>query len=70
MFLNNVFHKAIVEVTEEETVALATTTVIMKCKSVHLLPKDIIYYPFGVVIFYSPRMAPLFATRVDDPNLL
>mmetsp|Transcript_13628 Transcript_13628/g.25597 ORF Transcript_13628/g.25597 Transcript_13628/m.25597 type:complete len:408 (+) Transcript_13628:3930-5153(+) len=69
--LDEVLHKAVVEVTEEGTVAAAATVGIIMTRSLPLPPPKIVFdRPFIMVILHVPTKTPLFMARVDDPELM
>lgn len=71
LYLDDVFHKAVMEVTEEGTVASAATAAIMMSRSIPQPPKEMIFdRPFGMVVLHTPSMTPLFVARVDDPEFV
>lgn len=71
LHLDDVFHKAMIEVTEEGTVAAAATAAIMMTRSMPAPPEEMIFNrPFGMVVLHNPSMTPLFVARVDDPEFI
>merc|ERR1719469_1463735 len=71
VYLDDVLHKAVMEVTEEGTVAAAATAGIMMSRSIPKPPIDMIFdRPFGMVVLHTPSMTPLFVARVNDPDFI
>lgn len=71
VYLDDVLHKATMEVTEEGTVAAAATAGIMRSRSMPSPPIDMIFdRPFGMVVVHTPSMTPLFVARVNDPDFI
>lgn len=71
VYLDDVLHKAVMEITEEGTVAAAATAGIMRTRSIPKPPIDMIFdRPFGMVVLHTPSMTPLFVARVDDPDFI
>jgi serine protease inhibitor len=68
--LNEVLHKAAIEVTEEGTEAAAATVVVMYGGAMPRPPVTLTFdRPFIMLILHRPSMSPLFLARVDDPDL-
>ena len=69
--LDEVLHKAVIEVTEEGTEAAAATVGIVMTRSAFPLPPPRITFdrPFVMLILHLPTKTPLFIARVDDPEL-
>jgi len=71
VYLDDVLHKAVMEVTEEGTVAAAATAGLMMSRSTPTPPIDMIFdRPFGMVVLHTPSMTPLFVARVNDPDFI
>lgn len=71
LHLDDVLHKAVIEVTEEGTVASAATAVMMMTRSIPQPPEEMIFNrPFAMVVLHNPSMTPLFIARVDDPEFI
>jgi len=71
MYLDDVLHKAVMEVTEEGTVAAAATAGIMMTRSMPRPPINMIFdRPFGMVVLHTPSMTPIFVARVNDPDFI
>jgi len=69
IYLDDVFHKAIMEVTEEGTVAAAATEEIIMTRSMPPPPVVVKFdRPFVVAIMHIPTRTPLFIGKVDDPE--
>lgn len=71
MYLSDVLHKSVMEVTEEGTKAAAATAAVMKTRS---LPKPGLEMkfnrPFLFLIVHIPTETPLFVSRISDPTSL
>lgn len=71
VLLDDVLHKAVMEVTEEGTVAAAASAGVMKTKSIPPPPIDMTFdRPFGMVVLHTPSMTPLFVARINDPEFI
>ena len=69
--LDEVYHKAVMEVTEEGTVAAAATAGVMKSRSVPKPPPELVFdHPFVMIVVHMKTGLPLFMTKVDDPDLM
>jgi len=71
MSLDDILHKAVMEVTEEGTVAAAAT--VAECGDRCSAPRPIAMTfdrPFGMVVLHTPSMTPLFVARVNDPEFI
>lgn len=69
--LDDVLHKAVMEVTEEGTVAAAATVGMMMTRSIPVPPPVVKFdRPFGVLVVHRSKdgFTPLFIGRVDDPE--
>ena len=67
-FVSNVYHGALMEVTEEGTEAAAATVVVFSRKSI---PRTFVLTfdrPFVVVVLHQPTGIPLFMGRVEQPD--
>jgi serpin B len=63
--IDDVLHKAVVEVTEEGTVAAAATAAVMKTRSIEF-PLELSFdRPFVMVIAHAPTGMPLFIGRLE-----
>jgi serpin B len=69
--LDDVLHKAVIEVTEEGTVAAAATVGIVMTRMIPI-PSPEIYFdrPFLLMIFHIPTNTPLFLSKVCDPEFM
>lgn len=69
--LHEVFHKAVLEVTEEGTEAAAATAAIMRARSLPMPPTEMTFdRPFLMLILHMPSLTPLFLARADNPDLI
>jgi serpin B len=69
--LDEVFHKAVMEVTEEGTEAAAASVGIIMTRSMPMPPEKLVFdRPFVMIILHVPTKTPLFLARVDDPELM
>jgi len=68
LFISDAFHKAVVEVNEEGTVAAAATAVVMTRESMHLVPSFVADRPFMFFVRDLRSNAVLFMGRVVDPT--
>ena len=69
VYLDDVLHKAVLEVNEEGTVAAAATAAIMMTRSLPRRPEVIRFNrPFIMLIYHMPSNTPLFVARVDNPQ--
>jgi Serine protease inhibitor len=69
--LDQVFHKAVMEVTEEGTEAAAATVGIVMTRSMPMPPPKLVFdRPFVMIVLHVPTKTPLFVARVDDPELM
>ena len=70
LHLDDVLHKAVMEVTEEGTTASAATAAMIMTRSVPPPPMDLaLNRPFFVMVVHVETGTPLFVGRVGDPNL-
>jgi len=70
LHLDDVLHKAVMEVTEEGTTASAATAAMIMTRSVPPPPMDLEFNrPFFVMVVHVKTGTPLFVGRVADPNL-
>ena len=70
LHLDDVLHKAVMEVTEEGTTASAATAAMIMTRSVPPPPQDLEFNrPFFVMVVHVETGTPLFIGRVGDPNL-
>lgn len=70
LHLDDVLHKAVMEVTEEGTTASAATAAMIMTRSVPPPPMDLQFdRPFFVMVVHVETGTPLFVGRVGDPNL-
>jgi len=68
--VDEVLHKAIIEVTEEGTEAAAATVGVIMTRSLPKpVPKIRLDRPFIMIILHLPTKTPLFVAKVDDPEL-
>lgn len=68
--LDDVLHKAAIEVTEEGTVAAAATVGVIMSRSLPPPPLELTFdRPFLMAILHVPTKTPLFLGRVSDPEL-
>jgi len=71
VYLDDVLHKSVMEVTEEGTVAAAATAGIMMTRSIPAPPLEMIFdRPFGMIVLHTPSMTPLFVARMEDPEFI
>jgi serine protease inhibitor len=69
-FVDDIFHGAAMEVTEEGTVAAAATGVMMATRSL-VIPLELTFNrPFVVAVVHRPSGLPLFLGRVEKPELM
>ena len=69
VYIDDVLHKAVIEVTEEGTEAAAATAAIARTRS--MPPQPVILNfdrPFLMVIMHMPTKTPLFLAKVVDPE--
>ena len=70
LHLDDVLHKAVMEVAEEGTTASAATAAMIMTRSVPPPPMDLQFdRPFFVMVVHVETGTPLFVGRVGDPNL-
>jgi len=67
LFVNDVLHRATIEVDEAGTVASAATAVIMGTKAVSAVPRFTVDRPFLFFIVHKPTKTPVFMGRVMNP---
>jgi len=71
VYLDDVFHKAVMEVTEEGTVAAAATVGIAMTRSIPRPPVEMRFdRPFVMMILHLESGTPLFISKVDDPEFI
>ena len=68
VYLSEVFHKAFVEVNEEGTTAAAATKVVVKTRSVQIIPEFRADHPFLFFTRDSVNDVTLFAGRFYQPT--
>ena len=70
--LDDVLHKAVMEVSEEGTEAAAATAAIMMTRSMPMIPTPELIFdrPFLMLVLHTKTMTPLFLSKVDDPEFL
>ena len=69
LYLNDVLHRASIEVTEEGTIAAAATAVIMKQRSMPRPPTPMRFdRPFVMLVVHRPTAVPLFVGRFNHPE--
>lgn len=70
--LDDVLHKAVMEVSEEGTEAAAATAAIMMTRSMPIMPIPELIFdrPFLMLVLHTKTMTPLFLSKVDDPEFL
>jgi len=69
--VDEVLHKAVLEVTEEGTEAAAASVGIMMTRSLPPPPIELQFNrPFIMLILHQTTKTPLFVARVDDPELM
>ena len=70
LHLDDILHKAVMEVTEDGTTASAATAAMIMTRSVPPPPQDLEFNrPFLVMVVHVETGTPLFIGRVGDPNL-
>ena len=68
--ISDVIHKALIEVSEEGTVAAAATAVIMKTRSLGPPPLRLTFdRPFLMLVVHTPTGLPMFMGRFNLPDL-
>lgn len=68
--LDDVYHKAVIEVTEEGTVAVAATAAVMMTRSIPRPPIELTFdRPFLMIITHIDTGVPLFISKVSAPEL-
>lgn len=71
VYLDEVYHKAVMEVTEEGTVAAAATAAVMMTRSLPRPPPELRFdRPFVMIVLHLETGLPLFMGRIDDPELM
>jgi serine protease inhibitor len=71
VYLDDMLHKAVMEVTEEGTVASAATVGVIMTRSIPPPPLEMMFdRPFGMVVLHLPTMTPLFIAKMGDPELM
>ncbi len=71
VYLDEVYHKAVMEVNEEGTVAAASTAAVMMTRSIPRPPPELVFdRPFIMLVVHLETGLPLFMSKVDDPELL
>ena len=71
LHLDDVLHKATMEVTEEGTVAAAATVGVMMARSAPARPlKVTLDRPFIMLVLHEPTMTPLFIAKIDHPEFI
>ena len=71
LYISDVLHKAVIEVTEEGTVAAAASAISMRSRSMPRPPIEMTFdRPFAMVIVHTDSLTPLFVARVDDPEFI
>lgn len=69
VYLDEVYHKAVMEVNEEGTVAAAATVGVMMTRSLPKPPPELVFdRPFVMVVVHLETGLPLFMGKVDDPE--
>lgn len=67
LYLDDVYHKSVMEVSEEGTVAAAATVAVMKARSLPMPAPQITFNrPFIMIVLHVPTMTPLFITKITD----
>lgn len=70
VYLEDVIHGAVMEVTEEGTEAAAATVARMGRRSIRRDPDELTFdRPFIVAIIHRPTGTPVFMGRVEEPDL-
>jgi len=71
LYIDDVLHKAVMEVTEEGTEAAAATTAIMMTRSISPPPLRVTFNrPFIMIVLHTETMTPLFMSRIDKPDFI
>ena len=66
LHLDDVYHKSVMEVSEEGTEAAAATVAIMKARSMPMPSPQITFdRPFIMIVLHVPTMTPLFITKIN-----
>lgn len=69
--IDDILHKAVMEVTEEGTVAAAATVGIMQTRSLPTPPFPMKFdRPFVMVVLHTPTMTPMFVGRISNPDFI
>eukprot|EP00567_Pseudictyota_dubia_P011810 CAMPEP_0197464560 /NCGR_PEP_ID=MMETSP1175-20131217/64082_1 /TAXON_ID=1003142 /ORGANISM="Triceratium dubium, Strain CCMP147" /LENGTH=494 /DNA_ID=CAMNT_0043000541 /DNA_START=142 /DNA_END=1627 /DNA_ORIENTATION=- len=69
LYLEDVLHKAVLEVTEEGTVAAAATASVMMARSMPPPPLELSFdRPFLMAVLHVPTGTPLFLVRMVEPE--
>mmetsp|Transcript_19655 Transcript_19655/g.36925 ORF Transcript_19655/g.36925 Transcript_19655/m.36925 type:complete len:462 (-) Transcript_19655:40-1425(-) len=71
LYLEDVLHKAVLEVTEEGTVAAAATASVMMARSMPPPPLELSFdRPFLMAVLHVPTGTPLFLVRMVEPEVV
>lgn len=71
LYLDDIYHTALMEVTEEGTVAAAATTAVMMTRSIPPpSPEFNLNRPFVLVLLHINTGLPLFIGKINNPVLI
>jgi len=70
VYLDDVLHQSAMEVTEEGTVAAASTSGVINTRFKPIPLKMNFHRPFGMIVLHVPSMTPLFVARMEDPEFI
>jgi len=70
VYIEDVHHKAYMEVTEQGTKAAAATLVEIRTRSITRTPRITFNRPFLAIVMHWPTGIPVFIGRVEDPEFI